>query len=206
MCPRTKEQNEAIRQQRLIQIRHTAAELLLEKGMRMEMGDIAEKAGLGRGTVYHYYNSKVELLEELFAEALQAGADIVAATMRPGLRPAERLASYAQASLTDWAREPIHFILYLYAFHYAEPLPTQDPQRLLRDFRENLLQPVLHMIEEGIRLGELTHASAQTLFQTFIGALVGAANAYIRSDITPEAGSEAWAADVVSVLMNGMRA
>ncbi|MFC4100655.1 TetR/AcrR family transcriptional regulator [Paenibacillus xanthanilyticus] len=206
MCPRTKEQNEAIRQQRLNQIRHTAAELLLEKGMRMEMGDIAEKAGLGRGTVYHYYNGKVELLEELFAEALQAGAGIVAAAMRPELRPAERLAAYARDSLSDWAREPIHFILYLYAFHYAEPLPIQDPQRLLREFRDKLLQPVLHTIEEGIRLGELASASAQTLFQTFVGALVGAANAYIRSDVNPERGSEAWAADVVSVLMNGMRA
>ncbi|TYP75427.1 TetR/AcrR family transcriptional regulator [Paenibacillus methanolicus] len=206
MCPRTKEQNEAIRQQRLIQIRHTAAELLLERGMRMEMGDIAEKAGLGRGTVYHYYNSKVELFEELLAEAMLAGERIVADAMQTGLRPSERLAAFARASLDDWAREPIHFILYLYAFHYAEPLPIQDPQRLLREFRDKLLQPVLHTIEEGIRLGELTAASAQTLFQTFVGALVGAANAYIRSTLTPERGSEAWAADVVSVLMNGMRA
>ncbi|WP_156043187.1 hypothetical protein [Paenibacillus sp. UNC451MF] len=43
MTPRTIEQNDAIRKQRIAQIRNTAVEVFLDKGMQMEMGDIARK-------------------------------------------------------------------------------------------------------------------------------------------------------------------
>ncbi|MBB3110820.1 AcrR family transcriptional regulator [Paenibacillus phyllosphaerae] len=205
MCPRTKEQNEIIRQQRLQQIRHTAAEVLLEKGLRMEMGDIAEKAGLGRGTVYHYYNNKIELLEHLLQEALEEGEALLARTMREDLSPIGRLAAYARASLASWVREPVHFILFLYAFQYAEPLPISQPERLQREFRERLLVPVLRTIQAGARRGELTKISPDTLFHTFMSTLIGSAHARIRLAMKPEDDPLPWVEDVVHVLMKGIR-
>lgn len=70
MSPRTKEQNDAIREIRMNQIMQAAAEVYLEKGIQLEIRDVAVKAELGYGTVYHYYKNKQMLLEDLLWDAL----------------------------------------------------------------------------------------------------------------------------------------
>ncbi|MGX1831010.1 TetR/AcrR family transcriptional regulator [Paenibacillus taichungensis] len=71
MTPRTKEQNEEIRLRRLAQIREAAADVFLNKGPLLEIRDVAVQAGLGYGTVYHYYSNKGDLLHDLLWDALE---------------------------------------------------------------------------------------------------------------------------------------
>lgn len=71
MAPRTKLQNEEIRLQRLAQIRKAAAVVFLDKGPLLEIRDVAAQAGLGYGTVYHYYSNKGDLLYDLLWDALE---------------------------------------------------------------------------------------------------------------------------------------
>ncbi|MGG4343332.1 TetR/AcrR family transcriptional regulator [Paenibacillus lautus] len=71
MTPRTKEQNEEIRLRRLTQIRKAAADVFLNKGNLLEIRDVAAQAGLGYGTVYHYYSNKGDLLYDLLWDALE---------------------------------------------------------------------------------------------------------------------------------------
>ncbi|MFT9371215.1 TetR/AcrR family transcriptional regulator [Paenibacillus polymyxa] len=71
MSPRTKEQNEEIRLRRLAQIRKAAADVFLNKGPLLEIRDVAVQAGLGYGTVYHYYSNKGDLLHDLLWDALE---------------------------------------------------------------------------------------------------------------------------------------
>ncbi|WP_258297918.1 TetR/AcrR family transcriptional regulator [Paenibacillus peoriae] len=71
MSPRTKEQNEEIRLRRLTQIRKAAADVFLNKGPLLEIRDVAVQAGLGYGTVYHYYSNKGNLLHDLLWDALE---------------------------------------------------------------------------------------------------------------------------------------
>jgi AcrR family transcriptional regulator len=70
MTPRTKEQNEEIRLRRLAQIRKAAADVFLNKGPLLEIRDVALQAGLGYGTLYHYYSNKGDLLHDLLWDAL----------------------------------------------------------------------------------------------------------------------------------------
>ncbi|WP_435925052.1 TetR family transcriptional regulator [Paenibacillus sp. DYY-L-2] len=76
MTPRTKEQNEQIRLRRMKQILKAAADVYLDKNMLMEIRDVAAAAGLGYGTVYHYYNNKSDLLYDLLLQGLERAADI----------------------------------------------------------------------------------------------------------------------------------
>ncbi|ASS65375.1 MULTISPECIES: TetR/AcrR family transcriptional regulator [unclassified Paenibacillus] len=71
MTPRTKEQNEEIRLRRLAQIRKAAADVFLTKGPLLEIREVAQQAGLGYGTVYHYYTNKGDLLHDLLWDALE---------------------------------------------------------------------------------------------------------------------------------------
>lgn len=61
--PRTKQQVEAIRRQRVIQILDAALDVFAHKGFHSAtITDIAKKAGIAKGLLYHYFNSKEELL------------------------------------------------------------------------------------------------------------------------------------------------
>lgn len=97
MTPRTKEQNEEIRLRRLAQIRTAAADVFLDKGPLLEIRDVAAQAGLGYGTVYHYYSNKGDLLHDLLWDALErAGAWLEAPLKSPLKAPLK--APHASAS------------------------------------------------------------------------------------------------------------
>ncbi|MEW5846980.1 MAG: helix-turn-helix domain-containing protein [Bacteroidota bacterium] len=64
--PRTKQQVEAIRQQRVMQILDAALDVFAHKGFHSAtIADIAQKAGIAKGLLYHYYSSKEELLSHI---------------------------------------------------------------------------------------------------------------------------------------------
>jgi AcrR family transcriptional regulator len=73
IMPRTKEQNEKIRNKRIEEIKVIACEIYGEVGVKaFEMKHISEKTGLGRGTIYHYYSNKFELLKDIFSDMIMA--------------------------------------------------------------------------------------------------------------------------------------
>ncbi len=86
MTPRTKEQNEEIRLQRLVQIRKAAADVFLKKGPLLEIRDVAAQAGLGYGTVYHYYSNKGDLLRDLLWDALERAGGWLEAPLEAPLK------------------------------------------------------------------------------------------------------------------------
>ncbi|MBC7124110.1 MAG: TetR/AcrR family transcriptional regulator [Bacteroidales bacterium] len=64
--PRTKQQVEAIRQQRVMQILDAALDVFAHKGFHSStIADIAQKAGISKGLLYHYFSSKEELLSHI---------------------------------------------------------------------------------------------------------------------------------------------
>ena len=63
MSPRTKQANEKIKQKRREQIIVTALENFAHRGYdRTSVSDIAKDAGMSKGLMYNYFNSKEELL------------------------------------------------------------------------------------------------------------------------------------------------
>jgi len=72
MCPRTSEQFEAIRQKKTKLILDAALELFAEKGYHQtSISDITRKAGISKGLLYNYFESKDEVLKSI----IQTGYD-----------------------------------------------------------------------------------------------------------------------------------
>ncbi|TYA13137.1 helix-turn-helix transcriptional regulator [Paenibacillus faecis] len=88
MTPRTKEQNEQIRNLRMSQILKAAADVYLERGQQMEIRDVAAEAGLGYGTVYHYYKNKMDLLHDLMLQAMSRAEEILLSAALAAGQPA----------------------------------------------------------------------------------------------------------------------
>ena len=65
MSPRTKEQNIKIRADKKALIMQTALELFASNGMQVPISRIAESAGVSKGLIYNYFDSKLDLLKEI---------------------------------------------------------------------------------------------------------------------------------------------
>lgn len=73
MCPRTSEQFEAIRQEKTKLILDTALELFAEKGFHQtSISDITRKAGISKGLLYNYFESKDEVLKSIIQTGYEA--------------------------------------------------------------------------------------------------------------------------------------
>lgn len=143
MTPRTKEQNEEIRLRRLAQIRMAAADVFLAKGPLLEIRDVAVGAGLGYGTVYHYFSNKGDLLHDLLWDALDRAGEWLKSlpedTIRPG--PPDRAALGVQL-LKLWAEDHALYLLYKQAAEGFPSLPEARSSPLAAAFRREVLAPL----------------------------------------------------------------
>ncbi|MDF2938907.1 MAG: TetR family transcriptional regulator [Paenibacillaceae bacterium] len=154
MTPRTKEQNEEIRLKRLAQIRKAAAVVFLDKGPLLEIRDVATQAGLGYGTVYHYYSNKNDLLYDLLWDALERASEwLVAADSRSGSREnaaAAELGPVAAAGvrlLQLWAEDPALYLLHKLAGEGFASLPEARSAPLSAAFHREVLAPLASLLE-----------------------------------------------------------
>ncbi|MCM3698361.1 TetR/AcrR family transcriptional regulator [Paenibacillus macerans] len=138
MTPRTKEQNEEIRLRRLVQIRQAAADVFLDKGMALEIRDVAAQAGLGYGTVYHYYSNKGDLLHDVLWVAMErAGAWLE----EPDGGHGGHLSALVVCLLEQWADDRGLYLLYKLAGDGFRLLPEARAMPLADAFRREVLLP-----------------------------------------------------------------
>ncbi len=70
--PRTQEQNEQIRESRRKQIMETAMEMFAREGYgHVSISSLAKQAGISKGLMYNYFESKEQLLQEIIHAAIQ---------------------------------------------------------------------------------------------------------------------------------------
>lgn len=78
MSPRTKEQNKEIREQTRQQILDAAFELFANEGYtHTSISAVAEKAGISKGLIYHYFDSKEAILEGIFYKLVEMGDEVL---------------------------------------------------------------------------------------------------------------------------------
>jgi AcrR family transcriptional regulator len=71
MSPRTKKQYIEIREERKAQIKNVALELISEEGFQnTSISKIAKRAGISKGLMYNYYESKEEMIHEILYDGM----------------------------------------------------------------------------------------------------------------------------------------
>jgi len=72
MSPRTEKQFEGIREERKTQIKEVALEIIFEEGVQnTSISKIAKRAGISKGLLYNYYESKEEMIREIIFEGME---------------------------------------------------------------------------------------------------------------------------------------
>lgn len=78
MSPRTAAQNEKIRQQTRQQIIDAAFERFANEGYaKTSISAVAKKAGISKGLIYHYFESKEAILNAIFDQLVKLGGEIM---------------------------------------------------------------------------------------------------------------------------------
>jgi AcrR family transcriptional regulator len=181
MSPRTKEQNEQIREARIRQIRQAAADVYLSRGLAFEIKDVAAQAEVGYGTVYHYYSNKFLLLRDLLEQAAAAARSLTDRTLAEPLPARERLRLLSARLLRLWSEDRSVYILYKMASEKFHQLPEGSARSLAGRFDEALYRPVADAMRECVG-GETAEETANML----IGSLVGCAGLWLyhsRTDL-----------------------
>lgn len=144
MCPRTKEQNELIRTQRREQILDAAARAYFRTGGSFDIRDVAREAGLGYGTVYHYYPNRLLLIQDVLDSgfercelALEEWANI-----RGGSPDDRQVTTYCKALLRLWQSDARAYLVYKMAAEHYAGLPEKDRLPAKRRFMERLYVPL----------------------------------------------------------------
>jgi len=70
------------------------------------VGDIAEEAGVAYGLLYHYFESKEDVLRSVFRETWRALIGTIKSVEESGDSPREQLRKVAEILLRSWSRDP----------------------------------------------------------------------------------------------------
>jgi len=199
MSPRTKEQNEEIRATRVRQMLRAAAQVYVDKGITMEMRDVAAQAALGYGTVYHYYKNKYELFDEMLWSAFEQAKSVTETALGegPGL---EKLRKYIVLMLRQWSEELSVFILYKMSSENYHQMPGGRYRELSERFHEELYVPLVDVLREFVG-GRSPEKAANML----IGSLVGYAGLHIHHRHEEMDGDEAANTLLTGILPGGGR-
>ncbi len=162
-----------VSEQRRTQIIEAAQSVFARLGFhKARMDDIAQEAGVSKGTLYWYYRSKdaiiAAILDRIFSQEVEALKEVLA-----GDGPvAERLRHLVEASTRHVLS--LHFLAPIAFEFYALAARNKNVREALRRYYAIYRQDLTRLIEEGIASGEFRpDVNANAMAQSIIGLFEG---------------------------------
>jgi AcrR family transcriptional regulator len=162
MSPRTKAQFREIRQKSSENIENIALELFALKGYHAtSISQIAEKAGISKGLLYNYFESKERLLDSIITKVYD---EIMRMVQMSEKLPANEQIEQMIIQTTDHLKKNITFWrLYLFLVHQSDV--QKKMQALYEKMRENYMEYVVKLFQEiGSKNPEMEAMMLGTLF------------------------------------------
>ncbi|RTE09075.1 TetR/AcrR family transcriptional regulator [Paenibacillus whitsoniae] len=171
MSPRTKKQNELIREQRKQEILQAAIRVYVEKGYAAAtLGDIAIQAGLAHGLVYYYFKNKKQLFRELYEYMTEQSLRYTTTYFEQDMPVLAQFQSYAklicERVITDSQTQRFYMRISLDLHHLYEPGELSP-----FDWMKSFIQPMVRAIDKGIQHGMIRPGDASLMAMQFWGAI-----------------------------------
>lgn len=133
-------EHRAARERALLDAAHA---LLLETGEAPSLSRVAERAGVGRTSMYHYFTSKQELLQAMVRDVFPRWTERIAGAMAAAPTPADRILAYAVANL-ELVDEGAHAV----AGALAALSPGEELDESATRMHGEVLAPLMAALEE----------------------------------------------------------
>lgn len=120
---------------------------------RTRMADIAEAAGIGKGTIYEYFRNKADMLHYAFDRYFEVFTDGALKAMASAAGPAQKLIALVDFSFEHIAQWEDHCTVYL-SYLSSEGSSMEDAFSLDRIY-DTMDQLIAALIREGQAAGEI---------------------------------------------------
>jgi AcrR family transcriptional regulator len=180
-----------------------ARQLLEQRGLEaMTMEEIAAVAGVAKGTLYLYFQSKDDLIQALITLVGEnILKDVEDALQAPGM-PAEKLRRMVSVLLEYLNRERLLFPIYARELLRGKRETREGFWRNYQELEERFVTLVTSLFAEGIAAGQFISANPRLL--TFlIRGLVRATGYYQQAEGQAEAAQEALPV-ILTLLSSGL--
>ena len=169
-----------------------AASAFTRKGFHAaSLDDIAQKLGVTKAALYHYFPSKHALLRECFARALEVGFEGLAAAEATGGNAREKLHN----ALRFYLKEMIDELSCCVVLTEENALLPDDYAELLQQ-RDRFEIALRDLIRAGIADGSIVPCDPKLAVFTMLGAVNWVSKWFSQSG--------AWSADQVSAALTDM--
>lgn len=150
----------------------SAYEIFYEKGFyQAKIEEIAQRAGVGKGTVYLYFSSKEHLLREMLKEVVNYYLSALRQRMGADASPRERLHALFRTHAAIMRRHQKVKLLIHRDFDFVD----EELKRWLFEQRNGFIEDLQALVEEGIRAGQFRPVDARLaalMLEALFSALV----------------------------------
>jgi AcrR family transcriptional regulator len=151
-------------EQRKEQILKAALTCFADKGYHQTtMDDIVEEAGISKGGVYWYFDSKKELFLEMFAYVVGDIEGMMQATPLVGGSAKEALVAVLHNFAALTPAEDVQEMMWLLIDVWAHNRQDTEVNEVAMGMYEHFRQPIAEIIEVGIASGEFKRVDATAL-------------------------------------------
>jgi AcrR family transcriptional regulator len=176
MSPRNEEQNEMIKDERKEQILSSALKAFAKRGFAAtKIGDIAARAGLSHGLVYHYFKSKEEIFYVLLERAMKTSTETLLNVEKMPFSPIEKVrqtAKYILGGIEGFEDSAYYFLIVAHASVMESPGPEYDN---LMDTSGISVQAMARILAAGQQANEVKEGDPMGMTLVFFAAIQGLA-------------------------------
>ncbi|MFD2043288.1 TetR/AcrR family transcriptional regulator [Ornithinibacillus salinisoli] len=172
MAPLNEDQLKDIREERKIQIMNAAMKVFANNGIKLtKISMIAKEAKVSHGLVYHYFNSKEEVLFQSLEWAMET-ATMEAAFQELNnmpMSPLEKIKHFTTFALSEGNSDVFRVIQHVTK---SEDIP-QHISELIEQSGKMYLEFLYPLFAEGQETGEIYKGDTQELLETYLNILSG---------------------------------
>jgi AcrR family transcriptional regulator len=155
-----------------------ARKVFAEKGYDgATIADIAREAGVAAGTLYLYYESKVDLFAALNARLFEVINDAMrASNAPPDLRGGTAARIHAVFEACGDHRDLLHLV-------FLNPDPRLEASRRMRSSEEKRISPLADVLRQGMEAGLVRSCDPKQLARLTVGVVIaGLYQCFVQGD------------------------
>lgn len=175
MAPRSEEQNEAIKDERREQILSAALRVFATKGFAAtKISDIVAESGVSHGLVYHYFQSKEDIFNELLKRAVDSASESMLMIENISASPIEkvrRATHLIMGSIADFEESAYYFLIVI----HAAVMEGLDEEKKAYTNASTAAETMVRILSEGQKAGQVREGDPEQMATVYFSAITGLA-------------------------------
>ena len=191
------------------EILKAAVRIFAQNGVvKTKMADIAEAAGIGKGTIYEYFRSKEDIFAETYGHLFKDTENRIAEVLKSSISPEDKLRRFMNVTIEEFlVRDGGEFAGIMMSF-WSEGIRNNNERIMeiidLKKVYSEFRIMIAGILDEGIKKGQFRKMETNITASVIIGALDGILLQYVmdKNVFSPEQATAA----LLDSFLNGVKA